>query len=142
MDLFTEVDLFQKLQSSSSRLKGRDRGIWLCGQQVNHSAIGPYKTAYAHLSRIAVKKGQRVRQGDVIGYVGSTGKSTGPHLHYEFHVHGKRVDPFKQDLPSSRALPKSEMGPFKQVRDCWQPWLEDEEEAQLACAETVSTHRG
>ena len=110
--------------------------------KVNHSAIGPYKTAYAHLSRIAVKKGQRVRQGDVIGYVGSTGKSTGPHLHYEFHLRGKRVDPFKQDLPSSRVLPKSEMGPFKQVRDCWQPWLEDEEEAQLACAETVSTHRG
>jgi len=110
--------------------------------RINHSAIGPYKTAYAHLSRIAVKKGQRVRQGDVIGYVGSTGKSTGPHLHYEFHVRGKRVDPFKQKLPSSRVLPKSEMGPFRQVRDCWQPWLEDEEDAQLACAETASTHRG
>src|SRR5690606_35713632 len=54
-----------------------------------------YGTAYAHLSRFAkgLKAGSRVTQGDVIGYVGSTGASTGPHLHYEVHVNGKQVNP-------------------------------------------------
>lgn len=54
---------------------------------------GELETRYGHLSRIAVSAGQRVRKGDLIGYVGSTGRSTGPHLHYEVRVAGVAVDP-------------------------------------------------
>ena len=55
-------------------------------------------TAYAHMSRIGpgIKPGVQVRQGQVIGFVGSTGMSTGPHLHYEFHKGGKHVNPLTQ----------------------------------------------
>lgn len=58
---------------------------------VNHT--GELKTAYAHLSRFAVRPGQKVAQGQVIGYVGSTGISTGPHLHYEVWLRGRAVNP-------------------------------------------------
>lgn len=51
------------------------------------------ETRYAHMSRLAVAAGQRVRKGDIIGYVGSTGRSTGPHLHYEVRVGGEAVNP-------------------------------------------------
>ena len=52
-----------------------------------------YETLYAHMSRIKTSNGKRVKRGDVIGYVGSTGLSTGPHLHYEIHKEGKPVNP-------------------------------------------------
>ena len=51
------------------------------------------RTIYGHLSRVAVKEGQRVERGDVIAYTGNTGRSTGPHLHYEIHVRGRAVNP-------------------------------------------------
>lgn len=65
-----------------------------------------YKTAYAHLSRYArgVKSGRSVRQGQIIGYVGSTGASTGPHLHYEVYRNGKAVDVMRLKLPTGRKL--------------------------------------
>ena len=52
-----------------------------------------YKTMYAHMEKIVVKKGQTVKRGDVIGYLGNTGLSTGPHLHYEVRKNEKPVDP-------------------------------------------------
>lgn len=52
-----------------------------------------YKTVYAHMSKIAVKKGQKVKRGDLIGYVGNTGRSAAPHLHYEVHKNGRPVNP-------------------------------------------------
>lgn len=66
---------------------------------------GELETRYGHLSRIAVSAGQRVRKGDVIGYVGSTGRSTGPHLHYEVRVAGLAVDPtpYMTETGSERA---------------------------------------
>ncbi|PZO66654.1 MAG: M23 family peptidase [Pelagerythrobacter marensis] len=59
--------------------------------QLDHG--GALETRYAHMSRIAVAAGQRVRKGDILGYVGSTGRSTGPHLHYEVRVNGEAVNP-------------------------------------------------
>ena len=52
-----------------------------------------YETLYAHLHKSLVRKGQKVRRSDIIALVGNTGKSTGPHLHYEVHLDGKPVDP-------------------------------------------------
>ena len=52
-----------------------------------------YQTMYGHLSRIVVREGQKVNRGDLIGYVGSTGKSTAPHLHYEVWKNGTKIDP-------------------------------------------------
>jgi murein DD-endopeptidase MepM/ murein hydrolase activator NlpD len=54
-----------------------------------------YKTLYAHLYKINVKRGQAVKQGEVIGSIGSSGRSTGPHLHFEVHQNGKVLDPRK-----------------------------------------------
>ncbi|WP_082992594.1 M23 family metallopeptidase [Erythrobacter sp. QSSC1-22B] len=63
------------------------------GLLVKISHGGHMETRYAHLSLLGAAKGQRVRKGDVIGYVGSTGRSTGPHLHYEVRIAGTSIDP-------------------------------------------------
>lgn len=73
-----------------------------------------YTTLYGHLSRFAkIKKGTRVRQGQVIGYVGKTGLASGPHLHYEFRVNGVHKDPLKVKLPKSHPIPKVKLADFK-----------------------------
>jgi murein DD-endopeptidase MepM/ murein hydrolase activator NlpD len=63
-----------------------------------------YTTQYLHMSKRNVRVGQRVKQGDVIGFVGSTGLATGPHVCYRFWVHGQQVDPFKQNLPAAEPI--------------------------------------
>jgi len=67
-----------------------------------------YKTLYGHLSAFArgIKKGKRVKQEDFIGRVGSTGLSTGPHLHYTLYKNGKAINPRKADVLRGEALPK------------------------------------
>ncbi len=72
--------------------------------KIKHNST--YETVYAHMSKFArgIKKGVRVKQGQTIGYVGSTGKSTGPHLHYEVIVNGKKVNSQKLKLPSGKVL--------------------------------------
>jgi len=70
--------------------------------KVRHN--GKYTTQYLHMSKRAVRNGQSVKQGDVIGYVGSTGLATGPHVCYRFWVNGKQVDPFRQNLPSAEHI--------------------------------------
>ena len=74
-----------------------------------------YITKYLHLNRIKVKKGQRVKQSQVIGTVGSTGAATGPHLHYEFLVSGVHRNPrtIHKSLPKAKALPESELPQFR-----------------------------
>lgn len=66
---------------------------WGYGQSIVINHGYGYKTRYAHLSKFNVKQGQKVKRGDLIGLVGSTGKSTGPHLHYEVEVNGEKVNP-------------------------------------------------
>ncbi|MGH8806442.1 MAG: peptidoglycan DD-metalloendopeptidase family protein [Noviherbaspirillum sp.] len=76
-----------------------------------------YSTAYAHMSRFAsgVRKGSKVSQGEVIGYVGSTGWSTGPHLHYEFRVNNEPRDPMAIDVPNAQPLAGAELQRFRTV---------------------------
>ncbi|WP_313951235.1 M23 family metallopeptidase [Accumulibacter sp.] len=76
---------------------------------------GNYSTAYGHLKNFAkgIRKGAHVRQGDTIGYVGQTGLATGPHLHYEFRVKDKQVDPLAISLPRTIPLTGSLMAQFK-----------------------------
>ena len=66
-----------------------------------------YSTQYLHMSKQAVKKGQFVKQGDVIGYVGMTGNTGGPHVCYRFWKNGQQVDPFKQKLPEAKPISDS-----------------------------------
>lgn len=72
-------------------------------------------TLYAHMSKYAkgVRKGTRVKQGQVIGYIGSTGLASGPHLHYEFRVNGVHKNPVKVKLPQARPIPKKQLADFK-----------------------------
>lgn len=74
-----------------------------------------YRTLYAHMKGFAqgIKVGARVSQGEVIGYVGSTGLATGPHLHYEFHVNGQHRNPLSVDLPTADPLSGTELARFK-----------------------------
>ncbi len=76
---------------------------------------GGFETKYAHLSRYAVKKGERVRQGQVIGYVGATGGATGPHLHYEFLMGGTHQNPrtIHDKLPKAKSIDSAEMDSFR-----------------------------
>ena len=77
-----------------------------------------YKTAYAHLKSFArgVKAGKYVKQDQVIGYVGTTGRSTGPHLHYEVHLNGKKINPRRLSQLSGKPLNKSEIPNFTKRR--------------------------
>ena len=77
------------------------------GKYVKIRHTRKYSTQYLHMSRRAVRKGQYVKQGDIIGYVGSTGLATGPHVCYRFWVNGRQVDPYKQDLPDAEPMADS-----------------------------------
>ena len=81
--------------------------------KIKHNST--YQTVYAHMSKFArgIKSGVRVKQGQTIGYVGSTGKSTGPHLHYEVIVNGKKVNSQKLKLPSGKILKGEERKIFE-----------------------------
>lgn len=73
--------------------------------KVRHNSV--YTTQYLHMSKRNARVGQRVKQGDVIGYVGQTGLATGPHVCYRFWVNGVQKDPYRQKMPSSEPLPEN-----------------------------------
>lgn len=98
-----------------------EKAGWTSGygyQTIIRHANG-YETSYSHQSRIAkgVVPGARVRQGQVIGAIGNTGLSTGPHLHYELSVNNVKVDAMRVRLPSGRTLKGGELAAFKKERD-------------------------
>ena len=83
------------------------------GRQVRLAHAGSMGTSYSHMSRIVVEPGSFVRQGQLIGYVGSSGLSTGPHLHYEVYRNGVAVNPMGVKFGTSAALAGDELGRFK-----------------------------
>ncbi len=87
------------------------------GKKVEIKHVNGFETGYGHMSRIAdgMKPGARVRQGQIIGYVGSTGNSTGPHLHFEIKVNGRFVDPLSVKLPRDKSLSAQYEGNFDQT---------------------------
>lgn len=88
-----------------------------CGNAVKLSHGGGLQTRYCHMSRIAVRGGQSVRRGQVIGYVGSTGLSTGPHLHYEMYRNGRSVDPASVNFVTRAQLQGEELRRFRSLLD-------------------------
>jgi murein DD-endopeptidase MepM/ murein hydrolase activator NlpD len=80
---------------------------------------GTFETAYAHMSRVAtgLHPGQRIRQGQVIGYVGATGRATGPHLHYEIRIRGEATNPMSVKMQPGQQLAGKELVAFHSVAD-------------------------
>src|SRR5262249_10901652 len=89
------------------------------GNYVKIQHANGYETAYAHLNGFAkgIKKGVHVHQGQVIAYVGTTGQSTGPHLHYEVYVKGTPMNAMRLKLPTGRKLEGQQLELFKAERE-------------------------
>ncbi|MEO8409825.1 MAG: peptidoglycan DD-metalloendopeptidase family protein, partial [Propionivibrio sp.] len=98
---------------------------------------GAYSTAYGHMSKFApsIKNGAQVSQGDTIGFVGQTGMATGPHLHYEFRVNDKQVNPLSIKLPDVNTLGASQLARFKSATKNWVEQLAWAKELQVALAD-------
>ncbi len=104
------------------KASGDGKVIWRAtkggyGRTIIIQHAGIYTTLYAHMSKYnsKVKKGSRVKQGQVIGYIGSSGLATGPHLHYEFRTNGVHKNPLKVKLPHAQPLNKEQMEDFQPV---------------------------
>ena len=89
------------------------------GKRIVIRHVNGYKTTYAHQTAFAkgLVRNARVKQGQIIGYVGSTGLSTGPHLHYEVSINNNKVDPLRIRLPQGLVLKNRQLAKFKQERD-------------------------
>ncbi|YBV96162.1 M23 family metallopeptidase [Phyllobacteriaceae bacterium JZ32] len=121
-----------------------ERAGWTNGygnQTILRHANG-YQTSYSHQNAIAsgVTPGARVRQGQVIGYVGSTGLSTGPHLHYEVIVNGTKVDPMRIRLPDNKTLKGKELEAFQRERQRIDQLLNDQKDNGTKLAATGSVN--
>ncbi|MCU1717491.1 peptidoglycan DD-metalloendopeptidase family protein [Pseudomonas sp. 5P_3.1_Bac2] len=93
-----------------------------------------YRTLYAHMNGFAkgIRNGVNVRQGQIIGYIGTTGLSTGPHLHYEFQVNGVHVDPLSQKMTMADPIPASEKARFNQLSKPLLAQMDKEKSTMLA----------
>ncbi|MBN9252921.1 MAG: M23 family metallopeptidase, partial [Mesorhizobium sp.] len=106
------------------------------GKQIIIRHANGYETSYNHPSAFAkgMAPGTRVRQGQVIGYLGQTGLATGPHLHYELMVNGTKVDPMRVRLPVGKVLKGDELVTFKRERERIDDLLKQEDKDQLKVA--------
>ncbi len=106
------------------------------GRQTIIRHANGYKTSYNHQSAFAkgIKAGARVRQGQIIGYICSSGLSTGPHLHYELMVNGRKVDPMRVRLPTGKVLKGEELAAFQQERERIEALLETGDNGELEVA--------
>ncbi|MFZ2541800.1 MAG: peptidoglycan DD-metalloendopeptidase family protein [Gallionella sp.] len=95
---------------------GKESGY---GNVIKIKHQGRYTTVYGHLSRFAqgLRRGQRVAQGDLIGYVGKTGLASGPHLHYEFKINGQHHNPMRVELPDAQPISNAYQSAFQAVAD-------------------------
>jgi|AntRauTorckE6833_2_1112554.scaffolds.fasta_scaffold09972_3 murein DD-endopeptidase MepM/ murein hydrolase activator NlpD len=93
------------------------------GNKISVRHNGTYTTNYAHLSKYAVSYGDKVKQGQVIGYVGSTGFSTGPHLHYEMVKNGVKINPLREVLPPGEPINEGNKDRFYDEISNWQEML-------------------
>ncbi len=84
------------------------------GKYIEIQHEGRYLTRYMHLSRITVKRGEKVKRGERIALSGNTGRSTGPHLHYEIHIKGRAVNPITAKIPLARSIGKRKLKAFRQ----------------------------
>lgn len=83
------------------------------GKYIDIDHGGTHTTRYLHLHKILVRKGTAIKRGQKIALSGNTGRSTGPHLHFEFHINGRPVDPLTANIPTAAAIPKAEIARFK-----------------------------
>ena len=111
------------IYASGDGVVGRAQWVSGYGRRIELKHVNGFETTYSHMTGFAdgIKPGVRVRQGQVIGYVGSTGNSTGNHLHFEIKVNGRYVDPLSVKLPRDRVLSAQHESAFeqtvKQIRD-------------------------
>jgi murein DD-endopeptidase MepM/ murein hydrolase activator NlpD len=100
---------------------------------------GKYSTAYGHLNGFApdIRKGTQVNQGDTIGFVGQTGRATGPHLHYEFRVNGQQVNPMAVTLPDAPPLSSDQLPHFNAAIAPMRAHLELAAQIRMASTETL-----
>lgn len=113
------------------QLAGRKGGY---GNTVIIQHGNSYRTLYAHMQGFAkgIRTGSSVRQGQIIGYIGTTGLSTGPHLHYEFQVNGRHVDPLSQKLPMADPIVRNEKQRFLQLSKPLMARMDQEKATLLA----------
>jgi murein DD-endopeptidase MepM/ murein hydrolase activator NlpD len=114
------------------------------GNYIEVQHTNGYATAYAHQTAFAkgIAEGSRVRQGQIIGYVGTTGLSTGPHLHYEVHVNGTPVDPLRIKLPQGRTLDGAVLASFEGERHQVDTLLGDDPNQTAKSGSPVPPPRG
>jgi murein DD-endopeptidase MepM/ murein hydrolase activator NlpD len=100
--------------------------------RIRHNSV--YSTAYLHLSKYAkgIKEGKRVRQGEVIGYVGSTGRSTGPHLDFRVWKNGSPINPLKMDSPPAEPLKDAHKDAFEALHEKYKAQIDTIQARSLA----------
>ncbi|MBM6551749.1 peptidoglycan DD-metalloendopeptidase family protein [Marinomonas ostreistagni] len=98
------------------------------GKYIDIDNIGKYNTRFLHLNKILVKRGQRVKRGQVIALSGATGRITGPHLHYELHVNGRPVNPMTAKIPTMQSIPSDEQAGFKASIGKWTQLMDAQQE--------------